>query len=248
MALMVSVIPYSKCSVIIFLGFFVIEIFNSVTKVVLAVEQELELYTEIDQGGTGLLIRNKTANLRDIAPTIVDNIQSFCIQGRWRIFPKPNFIFDDLADLLAFSTKSFKCHNSPLGNITGSARYLGGSNTELLSISFYSEENQLGSELVVEWEELHELPFQPKSLITMGESSWTVWTEKEFKGKSLCYRSVKRVTVLNNLKNPIGSVRLNCTGSENENVTLDDAKSSVMELIEKAVQARGPPANLSYIP
>ena len=68
-----------------------------------------------------------------------------------------------------------------------SLRYLGGADTSADAISFYEAPAFIGQEVVIDYGNEAVVPFYPMSLYLTGTSSWTLFEEENFYGRSACF-------------------------------------------------------------
>jgi len=147
-----------------------------------AIRQEITFYTELNQGGDAVTFRNHWSNFTN-ASHFIRNSKSYCAVGYWCAYPSLDYIGGCGAYRNA---ETIACGNNAAINDRNSIRFVGGADTTAPAISLYAETSYVGTEYFVTSVAGANIPFQVKSFVTSGKTSWTFFSGPNFDGTSSC--------------------------------------------------------------
>lgn len=142
----------------------------------------------------------------------------------WRLFTGVNYT----GNLLEMCSWHFFDNDDYRGaaTYTGSIRYAGNLDMSPQGIWLFSDTWLLGDERIITTPAANDFNFTPKSLLTTGYSSWTLFTGKNFDGVSTCFVSssseIEYLYTLNATLSNIQSVIRGCLGRIDTYVYGDD--------------------------
>jgi hypothetical protein len=173
-----------------------------------AVFQEFVVSDELTRlTATSIRFGRSQPDLIDFASQLA-KVKEICLSGFYIRFSQPNFTSIDghMSPLVVPSSEydNFCFPTNAVLQNTKSIRFIGSLNTETTSVAVYSEKYAGGQEVYTEGAGLINIPFEPKTFVTSGKSTWTFFENADLSGNATCFRSTYNVHMSQNFTNSLG--------------------------------------------